>query len=171
MTYKITVQGDRIVATPTWPTFVSQTVSTPGLTRLEQWLTTRWPCMLWTGGLGCPCLRRWCLLTTSRGKLFLHRFFADDWSLDLHDHSGHMISMGLWGAYEEETPQGKYVWRAPWIRRFPATWIHRLRLRTRVVWTLVWIGPKVRPSGFWYQGHWWSQDRYLKGPGPSRTRC
>ena len=152
-------------------TFDPQSVTTPGLTRLERWLTRLFPCSLWTGGVGCPCLRRWDLLHARWGKLFLHRFLADDWSLDFHDHSGRMISIGLWGSYQEETPSGTRVWRAPWIRSFPATWTHRLRLVTPIVWTLVWVGPKERRSGFWYRGAWMNQTSYLTGPAQSRKSC
>ena len=141
------------------------------MTWLERWLTRRWACTLWTGGIGCPCLRRWELLRTRWGKLFLHRFFADDWSLDLHDHSGRMVSIGLWGCYEEETPTGTHIYHAPWVRTFPATHTHRLRLLTPSVWTLVWVGTKDRSSGFWYQGAWWPQADYLAGPAKSRKSC
>lgn len=163
--------GNFVVTRKAPPTFYAQAPSTPGLTKLERWLTRRWPCVLWTGGVGCPCLRRWKLLDRLGWSLLLHRFFADDWSLDLHDHSSKMVSVGLWGAYEEETPQGRRTWSAPWVRSFPASHTHRLRLMTPVVWTLVWVGRQTKRSGFWAEGRWWTQSEYLRGLAKARKSC
>ena len=134
--------------------FVPQRVDTPGLTRFERLLTRFFACSLWTGGVGCPCLRRWALWNSKSQRVFLHRFIADEWSLDMHDHSAEMISIGIWGSYDEHTPEGVTRWRAPWVRRFPATWVHRITLVTPNAWTLVWSGKKERPSGFWLRGKW-----------------
>ena len=160
----------RLAATSV-PTFFVNNLTTPGLTRVERWLTRLWPCLVWTGGVGCPCLRRWTILDTRLGKLFLHRFLADDWSLDMHDHSAAMISVGLWGSYEEQTPTGVRHWHAPWIRRFPATWVHRLHLLTPHVWTLVWVWPHQRYSGFWHEGRWLSQGQYMPLFAKKRKSC
>lgn len=148
-----------------------QTLNTVGLTLLERLFTRLWPCMLWTGGVGCPVLRRWTVVKGARGGLYVHHFIGDDWSKDLHDHSGRMVSIGLWGSYEEETPEGKRVWRAPWVRTFPATWTHRLRLVTKSVWTVIWVGPKERGSGYWFRGRWWHKDIYEMKVGRLRKSC
>lgn len=105
----------------------------------------------------CPTyLYRWTLLRV--GKLFaiyLHKFVGDDWSSDLHDHPKRFWSIGLKGQYTEWTFGGirlkSRVYRAPWIRTFPATHIHRLTGPTpqRPCWTLVIVGRAVQSWGFW----------------------
>ncbi len=50
----------------------------------------------------CPTyLFRWCLLSLSGRKAYLHHFVGNDWSNDLHDHPRRFISIGLWGGYTE----------------------------------------------------------------------
>src|SRR5262249_18492584 len=69
----------------------------------------------------CPTyLFRWTLLSTPWFKIYLHRFVADDWSKDLHDHPKKFVTIGLRGSYLEVTPDHARQWRAPWIRSFPA---------------------------------------------------
>lgn len=116
------------------------------------------------GGDLCPTyMYRWPLLTVFGWKVYVHRFVADDWSRDLHDHPKRFISIGLWGSYVEETParfcptqehHEERMFRAPWVRTFPATHIHRVRLAVpgRECWTLVIVGRPVRPWGFWHLG-------------------
>jgi hypothetical protein len=53
----------------------------------------------------CPTyLYRWTILSTRWGKVYLHKFVGDDWSLDLHDHPKRFISIGLRGSYLETHP-------------------------------------------------------------------
>lgn len=131
------------------------------------------------GANRCPTyLYRWTLFQPRRPRwlwrgfgVYLHQFVGDDWSLDLHDHPKRFISIGLRGAYREETPgvewyEGKddapsqsRVYRAPWVRTFPASHIHRLSLLEdrRPCWTLVIVLRSVREWGFWHRGmfmHW-----------------
>lgn len=87
----------------------------------------------------CPTyLYRWVMLKTRWFQVYLHHFVGDDWSLDLHDHPKRFISVGLWGWYIEETPfepadsewarlgPVRTKFSAPWIRTFPAHYVHRL---------------------------------------------
>lgn len=118
------------------------------------------------GANRCPTyLYRWTVLKWGKQKksgLYLHRFVADDWSLDLHDHPKKFISIGLWGKYEELTPCpcaflwcsafSSKVWKAPWFRSFPAEHKHRLVLNGGQCWTLVIVGDSTRPWGFWHRG-------------------
>jgi len=111
-------------------------------------------------------LYRWILLRTPWFKAYLHHFVGNDWSRDLHDHPKRFISVGLWGRYWEETPdrrlghEGLSVfteYRAPWVRSFPATHIHRLTVPSKNCWTLVIVLKTVREWGFWHSGrfiHW-----------------
>lgn len=50
----------------------------------------------------CPTyLYRFHLFKLGTWKFYLHRFVADDWSLDLHDHPKRFISVMLFGGYYE----------------------------------------------------------------------
>lgn len=131
------------------------------------------------GANRCPTyLYRWTLFQPRRPRwlwrgfgIYLHKFVGDDWSRDLHDHPKRFISIGLKGAYIEETPGPEWyegydesptrlrTYRAPWIRTFPADHIHRLSLLAdrQPCWTLVIVLRTVREWGFWHQGmfmHW-----------------
>lgn len=112
-------------------------------------------------------LRRWTLLKLWGGRsVYLHHFVGDDWSLDLHDHPKRFISIGLRGRYIEETPGSvpgsvypqpprERLYVAPWIRTFPATHVHRIRLvNGQQCWTIVVVLRTTRPWGFWHQHRW-----------------
>lgn len=124
------------------------------------------------GGERCPTyLYRWPLFRFAWGKwgkIYLHHFVADDWSLDLHDHPKRFISIGLKGGYIEWTPcticttpcgfNNRSVFSAPWTRSFPATHIHRIEMfrdasgKALDCWTLVIVLRSVRDWGFWHRG-------------------
>jgi hypothetical protein len=139
----------------------------------------------------CPTyLYRWTLLRLGAWlAIYLHKFVGDDWSLDLHDHPKRFISIGLWGWYIEQTPVElnrriyrdlgglcetcrvylshsfeQRVFRAPWIRTFPATHVHRLSGPTpeRPCWTLVLVGRPSRSWGFWNSGRFIPWKKYLR---------
>ena len=96
-----------------------------------------------------PYLYRWHLLKVGKWcSVYLHHFVGDDWSSDMHDHPKRFVSIGLKGEYLEETPGRAHRYKAPWIRSFPARWIHRIRARD--CWTLVFVGPASREWGFWH---------------------
>jgi hypothetical protein len=133
-------------------------------------------------GVCATYLVRWTLLRL--GELFaiyLHKFVGDDWSVDLHDHPKRFVSIGLRGRYTEHVPDeyepldtARREWCAPWIRTFPATHRHRITGPTpeRPCWTLVIVGPPVRPWGFWLRGmSWIPWRRYVDGFGHSRRSC
>jgi len=108
-------------------------------------------------------LYRWILVTAKKFSVYLHHFVGDDWSRDLHDHPKRFISIGLWGSYIEETPSGKHVFNAPWIRSFPAEHIHRLTVPSKSCWTLVIVMKKTREWGFWNNGVWVHWREYVFG--------
>jgi hypothetical protein len=129
----------------------------------------------------CPTyLYRWTLLRLGKWLgIYLHHFVGDDWARDLHDHPKRFVSVGLWGGYVEERPAPKLisgvcedVYRAPWIRTFPATHRHRLRMLApgKTCWTLVIVTRIVRPWGFWKDGRFVGWRDYVK-PGVSRPSC
>jgi hypothetical protein len=110
-------------------------------------------------------LYRWTLLATKGFSVYLHHFVGDDWSRDMHDHPKRFVSIGLWGRYLEETPSGERVYRAPWVRTFPAHHIHRIRMIDGgTCWTLVIVLKVVREWGFWHVGRWIPWREYVGGP-------
>lgn len=113
----------------------------------------------------CPTyLYRWTILKRANWSLYLHQFVGDDWSYDFHDHPKRFISVGFWGRYLEETPETVRVYRAPWIRSFPAEHIHRLSLiHGRPCWTLVLTLKATRGWGFWHGGRFIPWRKYVAG--------
>lgn len=114
-------------------------------------------------------LHRWRLFRFGKGiACYLHHFLGSDWSRDVHDHPKTFVSIGLWGGYVEEYwPAGSKLRRkrfvAPWIRRFPPTHRHRLRItRQRPTWTLVFVGPWRREWGFWTPAGWMEWSVYVR---------
>ena len=128
-------------------------------------------------------LVRWTLLKLWSGiGVYLHHFVGDDWSLDLHDHPKRFISIGLQGQYIEWTPtpidevigmgpQVGRVYRAPWIRSFPATHVHRITLLdSKPCWTLVIVLRTSRPWGFWHRGEWIPWRSYVNSETATRMK-
>ncbi len=146
---------------------------------MSTWLT--WEQI--NGGDLCPTyLYRFVLANLPGGRrVYLHHFVGDDWSRDPHDHPKWFISVGLWGAYDEDVYSPEIGgdeavrtkrWRAPWIRKFPAEHIHRVRARhTGGAWTLVVTGPVTREWGFWYRRTWVAFREYLSAHGDARKDC
>lgn len=110
-------------------------------------------------------LIRWTLFRWFGGRaLYLHKIMQTDWAREPHDHPKKFTSIGLKGGYIEEIykiksfPNGENslvldeerVWDAPWVRTFPGTRIHRLRVidSTRPTWTMVWVGKTEQQWGF-----------------------
>lgn len=123
-------------------------------------------------------MKRWWLLALPGGRrVYLHKFIGSDWSRDLHDHPKWFVSIGLWGGYVEEVGEHAYVhshdlkgwltkrrrrWVAPWVRFFPATQIHRLRVnRRRPCWTIVITGSISREWGYWSEDGWVDWRTYI----------
>ncbi len=120
-------------------------------------------------------------------RLYLHHFVGDDWSLDPHDHPKYFVSIGLWGSYDEDVYYTHYLrepdklnplepvtkhWRAPWVRKFPANHIHRIRsAHTGGAWTLVYTGPVTREWGFWMHNKWIEFREYLRKHSHERKDC
>ncbi len=139
------------------------------------------------GANRCPTyLYRWTVAKWGKRGVYLHHFVGDDWSLDLHDHPKRFISIGLWGSYVEETPfhpadsewaalgPVRTTYRAPWIRSFPATHIHRITVPSKSCWTLVIVLKTVREWGFWHAGIFHPWRAYVAKDNPlanSMTAC
>lgn len=107
-------------------------------------------------------LYRWTLFRCRWFSIYLHKFVGEDWSKDQHDHPKRFLSIGLAGSYREFTPRGQRVFRAPWIRTFPAEHIHRIELVDgKPCWTLVTVFAATRPWGFWHLGQWINWRTYV----------
>jgi hypothetical protein len=117
------------------------------------------------GGHVCPTyLYRRTLFRCRWFGVYLHHFVEDDWSRDLHDHPKRFVSVGLAGGYVEQTPDGRErTYRAPWVRSFPATHAHRLRMVRpgAECWTLVVVLRASRPWGFFRAGRWVPWRQYV----------
>lgn len=113
----------------------------------------------------CPTyLYRWHLARLFGFALYVHRFVADDWSLDLHDHPKRFVTLMFWGGYIETTAAGDRRYRAPCIRSFPGEHAHRTRLGdNREAWTLVLTCRAGRQWGFWHNGGWIHWREYVRG--------
>lgn len=122
----------------------------------------------------CPVyLHRWTLLSLFGCGVYLHKFTGDDWSTALHDHPKRFISIGLRGQYIEHTPHGEpRLYRAPWIRTFPATHVHRLSGPTpeKPCWTLVIVLWRQREWGFWWEGSWVDWKSFVFGKDAARSK-
>lgn len=128
----------------------------------------------------CPTyLYRWTLMRIGPYAMYLHHFVGDDWSLDLHDHPKRFISIGVWGWYREYTPDyGPWdgsvgrIYRAPWIRTFPAEHIHRIETPDKNCWTLVITLKATRGWGFWHFGKFVPFRTYVDSPeADERKAC
>ena len=117
------------------------------------WLTRWFPYHAMQGPWprSCPSLHRW-TLWHGRRDVYLHCWVGDDWAPDFHDHSRDMWSIGLRGAYAEQTPHGTMRYGAPWLRWFPAEHQHRIHVVRGPVWTLVVAGRRRRVSHFIIKG-------------------
>ncbi len=133
----------------------------------------------------CPTyLVRWTLLKLWGGiGVYLHHFVGDDWSLDLHDHPKRFVSIGLRGGYVEETPGATpgsvypqplraRAFHAPWVRTFPATHVHRIKLIAgQPAWTVVVVLWTSRPWGFWHEHRWVPWRAYVGSEAATRRKA
>lgn len=119
----------------------------------------------------CPTyMYRWTVFKLFGYGLYVHHFVADDWSRDMHDHPKRFISLGLWGRYIEQTPNGEREFTAPWLRTFPAKHIHRIRLHPgEDAWSLVVVLKTTRKWGFWSNGNWIPWRTYV-GSADAKNR-
>lgn len=133
------------------------------------------------GGLCETYMFRWVLFSTRWFKIYLHHFVGSDWSRDAHNHPKAFISIGLKGSYYEHQYASSRVWdgpaawvrtthyRAPWIRRFPASHIHRITATD--AWTLVIVGRQSQDWGFFSPVGWRPWREYLAEWGQERKDC
>lgn len=120
---------------------------------------------------GCVSLHRWILCHRKYLKVYLHCWEGDDWSKDLHDHSATTWSIGLKGSYDDVTAEQTTRYRAPWIRKFPATHTHRIVVVKGPVWTLVVTGKKTHASAFVFEGKRMRPEQYMTSARAAQRRA
>ncbi len=127
------------------------------------------------GVCDAPYLTRWTLWRHRDGRgAYLHWFRGSDWAVDRHDHPKDFTSIGLYNRYFEERDGGRRVeYRAPWARKFPAHYRHRIEVAPgETCWTLVFVGRPARDWGFWlYDKVWVPHREYVKKHGKERRAC
>lgn len=139
---------------------------------------TRWPkrrtIMSCDSSKG-PLFTRYYLLETKWGSIYVHCFHTSDDDRALHDHPWSFVSILLSSGYYEWTPAPLTCpvdgYEQPsvrtWVPRFsviyrPATWRHRVELKNKNTWTLVFRSGYRREWGFWVLGRWMLWKDYGK---------
>lgn len=108
-----------------------------------------------TNAAGSVFMRRYKLLKTRWGNVYLHEILRSDEDNCLHDHPWSFVTLILAGGYREQMPHGTF-WRRPGALLVrPATTAHRVEV-DRPAWSLVCVSPKWRPWGF-FTVHGWRQ--------------
>lgn len=122
-------------------------------------------CFPIVGSDGSVFMRRFRLLRTRWGNLYLHQFLRGDEDRCFHDHPWSFVTLILCGGYSEEMPNGSR-WRSPGTLLYrPATHRHRVEC-SKPAWSLVFVRPKSRAWGFWTKAGW---RQWL--PGQPRPVC
>ena len=105
----------------------------------------------------------WTVVRIGWLQVRLHHFTQDDWLGHMHDHPSRSISIGLRGRYREETPSAARTYRAPWVRTFPASHVHRVMMVDGgACWTLCITLKPVRTCGVFSSAGWMPFEEYLK---------
>ena len=151
----------------TAPPFPQQQASFKGV---ECWLA-RWLTHTdFDAGGRCLYMRRWKLGKVRGFVLYLHHWLASDWAIHLHNHSRHMLSIGLCGQYTEELPHGcTKTWRAPWIRFFRSEHQHRVLLDRTPCWTVILAWPISGNSQIFVDGEGYGASAYLDSPAAANN--
>lgn len=128
-----------------------------------------------TGPDGTPYLTRYHILNNKKWwsfsrKLYIHNILRSDFDRDPHCHPWNFVSILLKGSYKEynriETKFGEEIIETEWPRlsvvQHNAADAHRLELENGPVWTLVFVGPKIRDWGFYTPSGFVPNEEYIK---------
>jgi hypothetical protein len=118
-----------------------------------------------TNSAGSVFMRRYKLLRTGFGNLYLHHILRSDEDLCLHDHPWRFITLVIAGGYREVLPTAAKNRGVGTLLYRPARFRHRVEV-ARPAWSLVWVGRKVRRWGFFTKLGW---RPFL--PGQARPIC
>jgi hypothetical protein len=135
---------------------------------------------------GVVHFRRYRLLSTPWFNIYIHNILKSDEDRDPHDHPFSFIAFMFWGSYQEEwlgayedhcywDPPLGYGWNMrTQIRRIGSIFwhmakdFHKITLRTKSVWTLVFASGRKRPGwGYQTKKGWihFKEYRQLKSEG------
>ena len=115
---------------------------------------------------GVVHFRRWQVLKSRWGSVYVHQILRSDEDPDMHDHPFAFVSLVLRGGYFERvrTAEGQMygATRRPLsIVWHPTSDFHRLKVPARGAWTLVFAGPRTHePWGYWTSKGWVDHARY-----------
>jgi len=116
-----------------------------------------------TNAAGEPYLRRYYLVQTRWGSVYLHEIMRSDEDRDLHDHPWNFVSLVLRRGYTEHLLGGHTRYcgfsRVIFHRAEDA---HKVELSgTGTTWTLVIVGRKRRDWGFVTSNGWVQHEQYF----------
>jgi hypothetical protein len=107
----------------------------------------------------CPILHRWTLASVLGRKLLLHHFQPNADDRAEHDHPSPFWTLVLRGYYDDiaHVANGSVRERmaAGMLRRRAAEHRHVTKVGPDGCWTLVFMGKKTRPWGFWEGNRWY----------------
>lgn len=146
----------------------------------------------------CPIMTRWTLLSGRLGKLLVHHFFPNADDRAIHDHPAPFLTFVLRGGYDDMVPCGYCggeLWRRPGapvtpencsrcdgglllgdamrpgsIRYRSSKHQHRTKVLPTGCWTVVVMGPKRQPWGFFLGGRKWGWAEFEERFGDG-MRC
>ncbi len=107
-------------------------------------------------------LRRWHLVRTRWGCLYVHEIIGSDDDRALHDHRSWNVSVLLGGAYWEHLQGAVRLREHGDVVARRATTPHRLELMTQTTVTLFLVGPHQRDWGFVTEGGWVQHVAFLE---------
>lgn len=123
----------------------------------------RLPTLTWNQPLGleeCPYMRRW-VLDFGLFALRVHLWESSDDKRAFHDHAWWFLTLVLWGAYLDVSPDGEDKLGVGSIRFRKASHKHTVKILKPGTLTFLMTGPPVRRWGFWVNGKLWKRDRYF----------
>jgi hypothetical protein len=98
-------------------------------------------------------MRRYKLIQSRWGNVYLHHIRRSDEDNCLHDHPWSFVTLILRGGYREVMTNGTF-WRRPGTLLIrPALTAHRIEV-DRPAWSLVVVGKKWRAWGFFTRAGW-----------------
>lgn len=108
---------------------------------------------------GVPLLRRYFILGESGSddpKVVIHHLLRSDEDRAFHDHPWDYTTRLLTGRYIEHTPHSATEYRAGDTLQRQAEHLHWLELPDGPIWTLLMVGVRRRPWGFWAPDMEWT---------------
>lgn len=116
------------------------------------------------GGSEDPYLVRFIVAQTPWFSIYIHKLCRSDYERALHDHPWSFVSFILWNGYHEVHNNHKHATFVLWEKTLyhrpgsfifrPARWRHRVVIKGKPAWTLVFTGARTRKWGFWPNGIW-----------------